>query len=181
MRGCDPRDAGRPYRERVSTPPDEDASDDDALTWHGDDLDATATPRAASDPVALPRGFDAVGKGSDDVGRIEDDGTVVMPTEPQPMGNAALVTFGILGGAYLLFTIGWIIGGLRLQGIAQFLVSPAVYQIALWLAVAAAPLWFGAVWLLTRTSKTWVRVVWLAGGALLFVPWPFVMVGAVGQ
>lgn len=97
------------------------------------------------------------------------------------MGNAALIGFGVLGGVYLLFTIGWIVGGLRLAGVAQFLVSPVIYQFALWLAVLAAPLWFATAHLLTRDSKTWVRIVWLLAGAALLVPWPFVMTGAVGQ
>lgn len=158
--------------------------DDDALSWGGDDdptLEVGKIEHAPNLPPALPDGFDAVGKGSETVGRQRADGTVTMPSEKPPMGNAALVSLGILGGAYLLFTVGWIIGGLRLQGVAHFLVSPVSYQVALWLAVLAPPIWFAVVWLTTRASKTWVRVVWLAGGALLFVPWPFVMLGAVGQ
>ncbi|HET8927067.1 MAG TPA: DNA polymerase III subunit gamma/tau [Microbacterium sp.] len=169
---------------------------DEALSWEGDDdptladsaaraeaeTDASAEREASvSSPVALPEGFTAVGRGSEDVGRIEPDGTVVTPGERQPMGNAALIGFGVLGGVYLLFTIGWIVGGLRLAGVAQFLVSPVIYQFALWLAVLAAPLWFATAHLLTRDSKTWVRIVWLLAGAALLVPWPFVMTGAVGQ
>ena len=97
------------------------------------------------------------------------------------MGNAALVSLGILGGVYALFTIGWIIGGLRLEGTAQFLVSPVGYRFAFWLAVIAPALWFATVYLLTRLSKPWLRLVWLIGGLALLVPWPFVMIGAVGQ
>lgn len=157
--------------------------DDDALRWDGDD-DPTlddGVRAAAEEPLALPEGFTAVGKDSDRVGRIERDGTVVMPGDHAPMSNATLVTLGIIGGAYLLFTIGWIVGGLRLQGTAQFLVSPVGYRVSFWLAVLAPALWFGTTYLLTRASKAWVRIVWLVGGLALLVPWPFVMVGAVGQ
>lgn len=156
--------------------------DDDALRWDGDD-DPTlddGVRAAAEEPLALPDGFTAVGKDSDRVGRIERDGTVVMPGDHLPMSNATLVTLGIIGGAYLLFTIGWIVGGLRLQGTAQFLVSPVGYQAALWLAIAAPLLWFVAAYVLSRTARTWVRLVWLVAGLVLLVPWPFVMVGAVG-
>ena len=73
-----------------------------------------------------------------------------------------------------------IVGGLRLQGTAQFLVSPVGYQAALWLAIAAPLLWFVAAYVLSRTARTWVRLVWLVAGLVLLVPWPFVMVGAVG-
>ena len=158
--------------------------DDDALSWGGDDdptLEVGKIEHAPNLPPALPDGFDAVGKGSETVGRQRADGTVTMPSEKPPMGNAALVSLGILGGVYALFTIGWIIGGLRLEGTAQFLVSPVGYRFAFWLAVIAPALWFATVYLLTRLSKPWLRLVWLIGGLALLVPWPFVMIGAVGQ
>ena len=96
------------------------------------------------------------------------------------MGNATLITLGVLGGFYLLFTIGWIIGGFRLQGRAEYLVTDVMFQGSFWLAVLAPALWFGTVFLLTRGSAGWVRIVWLVAGAILLVPWPFIMVGAVG-
>ena len=173
--------------------------DEDALRWDGDDdptldvgtrtagadptPDATGHDGASAEdapPLALPDGFTAVGKDSDTVGHIEADGTVVMPGDKAPLSSPMLITLGILAGVYLLFTIGWIVGGLRLQGTAQFLVSPVGYQAALWLAIAAPLLWFVAAYVLSRTARTWVRLVWLVAGLVLLVPWPFVMVGAVG-
>ena len=171
--------------------------DDDALSWDGDDdptLDVGHRPGAdpvidedvpeddaAPQPLALPDGYTAVGKGSGEVGHIAADGRVTMPDQPAQLSNAMLVTLGILAGAYLLFTIGWVIGGLRLQGTAQFLVSPAGYTVAFWLSVAAPALWFLTVFALTRLSKAWIRVLLLCGGLALLVPWPFILVGAVGQ
>lgn len=166
--------------------------DDDALSWDGDDdptlevghrpaAEPVTAPTIAPEPAALPDGFTAVGKGSTTVGHIDADGTVTMPDAPTQMSNAMLVTLGILAGAYLLFTIGWIIGGLRLQGTAEFLVSPGGYAAALWLAVAAAPVWFLTVFVLTRAAKAWVRVLLLVGGLAPLVPWPFILVGAVGR
>ena len=95
------------------------------------------------------------------------------------MGNAALVSLGILGGVYLLWTIGWIVGGLRLQPIANFLVSPAGFLPAYWLAVLAPAMWFAVVFVATRSSATWIRILWLVVGAILLVPWPFIMIGTV--
>jgi len=173
-------------------------TDDDALAWGGDDdptLDLgtpTGDARAPAPvtepidqptdaaPTALPDGYTAVGKGSADVGRVHSDGTVTMPRDRVPMGNATLITLGILGGAYLLFAIGWLIGGLRLQGARQYLVSDVMYQGSLWLAVLAPLLWFGTVFLLTVASKPWVRFAWLIAGVALLMPWPFIMIGAVG-
>ncbi len=163
---------------------------DDALSWGGDEdptLDVGSTRAAETaavprtEPAALPDGFNAVGKGADGVGRIHSDGTVTMPADRRPLGNSALITIGVVGGIYLLYTIGWVIGGLRLQGAAQYLVLDVMFQGSLWLAILAPALWFGTVFLLTRTARTWVRFVWLIAGVVLLVPWPFIMTGAVGR
>lgn len=165
--------------------------DDDALHWEGDDdptLDVGAAPAPGplpehhedDAPLALPDGFTPLGRGSDQVGRIDADGTVVMPGDRAPLSNTMLVLLGVVGGVALLYTIGWVVGGLRLQGTAEFLVSPIGYRVAFWLAVAAPALWFVTALVLTRTSKTWIRVAALVAGFALLVPWPFIMVGAVG-
>lgn len=191
-------------------------SDDDALSWDGDDdptLDVgTAAPTEAG-PVAtgpvpadtggagtdaaratavLPEGYTAVGRGSDAVGRSDeagraeesadvDDAPGTGRVEREPLGNATLIALGILGGVYLLFAIGWAIGGLRLQGRAAYLVTDIMFQGSFWLAVLSPLLWFATVFLLTAGSRAWVRIVWLVAGAALLLPWPFVMIGAVGQ
>lgn len=170
--------------------------DDDALSWAGDDdptLDVGAhtvpvPATAAPAPPSLPVGYTAVGKGSDLPRRadqpVPDGGDVVTapePDAPASVGNAALIGLGVLGGVYLLFTIGWVIGGLRLQPLATFLVSPAAFVPALWLAALAPAIWFGVTLLLTRASAAWVRFAWLAAGVALFIPWPFIMIGAVGR
>ena len=97
------------------------------------------------------------------------------------MGNAMLITIGVLVGCYAIFTIGWVIGGLRLRDAAHYAVADIAFQVPLWLAVLAPALWFSTVYLLTRHSPSWARMLWLVAGAILLVPWPFVMVGAVGQ
>jgi len=164
-------------------------SDDDALEWGGDDdptlgVGATSAEPAAPEhvaPAALPSGYTAVGRGSSKVGRVHADGSVTMPHERRPVNNATLITLGILGGVYLLYAIGWVIGGLRLQGRAEYLVTDIMYQGSFWLAVLAPILWFGTVFLLTLQSAPWVRILWLVAGVALLLPWPFVMIGAVGQ
>ncbi|MDR7112168.1 hypothetical protein J2X03_002045 [Microbacterium trichothecenolyticum] len=176
--------------------------DDDALTWDGDDdptLDhgAAAEPddeletRPASTTAELPKGFTAVGKGSEALDSTDapaagsvPEGSSEAPAVTagrQPMGNGALIAFGVLGGVYALYAIGWLIGGLRLQGRAQYLVTDVMYQGSLWLAVLAPLLWFATTLLLTRTSRAWLRFTWLAAGVVLLLPWPFVMIGAIGQ
>lgn len=179
--------------------------DDDALTWDGDDDptldlgapagsdDSSARPTVdASSTVELPKGYTAVGRGSDavatpdvsDAASADSDGSVGGDSAAavrRPLGNGTLVALGVLGGVYALYAVGWIIGGLRLQGRAQYLVFDVMYQGSLWLAVLAPVLWFATTLLLTRGARAWVRFAWLAAGAVLLLPWPFVMIGAIGQ
>ncbi|WP_375383988.1 DNA polymerase III subunit gamma/tau [uncultured Microbacterium sp.] len=185
------------------------ARHDDALSWDGDDdptldtgIAATArdaepaeieTPEPAQPapaPPALPTGFTAVGKDSGTVGHVAADGTVTMPTDRAPLGNVALITLGILGGIYALWTVGWIVGGLRVHSVAGFLVSSDGAASPLWtggnlvallLAILAPAIWFGTVVWLTRGGRVWLRWLLLFVGVVLLVPWPFIMVGAVGS
>ncbi|MDL9980119.1 DNA polymerase III subunit gamma/tau [Microbacterium candidum] len=182
--------------------------DDDALSW-GDEDDPTlhvGTPSdeesdeesdagepeepAPATPV-LPEGFTAVGRGAETVNTGEagdaassgaaQDTSHRDHDETPAIGNGALIALGVLGGVYLLATIGWIVGGLRLEGTAKYLVAPVGYQVSLWLAVAAPALWFLTTLWLTAGSRAWVRFAWLIGGAALLLPWPFIMLGAVGR
>lgn len=173
--------------------------DDDALTWDGDDdptldvgpaskTDASETTDAsptASEELVLPEGYTAVGRGSEAVSTApeaaeaesradaapEDDTTV------RSMSSAALVGIGILAGVYLLLSLGWLLGAARLQLVAQLFLEPVAFQVTLWLAVLALPLWFVTVLWLTRGGRSWVRFALLVAGAVLLIPWPFVLAG----
>jgi hypothetical protein len=153
--------------------------EDDALSWDGDDALEARRPEARrreSAPVAnhVPAASSTSSAGSaHGVAAGADAGD-----EPRGVGTVTLLLLGILGGVYLLFTIGWIIGGVRMQAPVMFTLPAFLYQGALWLAVLAPALWFAAVLVAARRSKDWVRIVWLIAGAALLVPWPFVAGGA---
>ncbi len=149
---------------------------DDALTWDGDEASAPKDP-------ALPPGWNAVGKGSRDVGTIKGDGTITPARSDEQAGLSTpmLLILGIVGGVYLLYTVGWIVGGLRLRPLASFLVADAMFLPWFVLAIAAPALWFLASWVLTRGRASWIRVAVLLAGVVLLVPWPFVTVGVVGS
>lgn len=100
--------------------------------------------------------------------------------EPQGIGTVSLVLLGILGGVYLLYTIGWVLGGIRMQLPVTFTLPLPLFQGVFWMTVFAPLLWFVAVLVATRDAKGWVRMVWLIAGALLLVPWPFVVAGGGG-
>ncbi|MDI6941914.1 DNA polymerase III subunit gamma/tau [Microbacterium barkeri] len=158
--------------------------DDDALRWEGDDdptLDArsetAAEPGEPSEAPVLPEGWRAVGAGSETV--PEDD--AVEPAPAQGLGNVALVSLGVIGGVYLLWTIGWFLGATRLrERIEQSTnaVADFMFQGSMWLAIASPLLWFAAVLILTRRAATWKRIVLLLAGAVVLVPWPFLMSGS---
>lgn len=147
---------------------------DDALTWAGDE----GTPPSKA---ALPQGWNAVGKGSEQVGHLDGDGTVVTAEERLPMSTAMLLVLGVLGGVYLLYTLGWVVGGLRLRPLASLIVADAMYLPWLVLAIAVPALWFLTVCVLTRGKAAWIRVALLLLGVVMFVPWPFVTVGVIGS
>jgi hypothetical protein len=135
--------------------------DDEALSWAGDESPAPVKPRRAADPVDV----------------IVADEPAETAAEPQPVAERAssvlLVASGVLGGIYLLFTIGWVVTAQTepaLDGLAR-----VMYVLGQWLAVAAPALWFGATLLLTRHRPTPVKLLWLVIGMLLLVPWPFIL------
>lgn len=154
---------------------------DEALTWDGDD--GAPTPPKANGP-ALPRGWNAVGKGSADVEHEPTSDAVAAPVdddEPAGLSTAMLLLLGVVGGVYLLYAVGWAVGGLRLKPLANLIVSDAMFLPWYVLAIAAPAIWFAAAWLLTRGKASWIRVCVLLLGVVLLVPWPFVTVGVIGS
>ncbi|GGD36898.1 hypothetical protein GCM10010915_17030 [Microbacterium faecale] len=148
-------------------------SNDDAFRWDGDDDPTLAvTPDAdadAAEPSPEP-----------DLAPQETDETT---TEVAGTGNVALVAYGVLGGVYALWTVGWILGSGRVLDwiVAQpGSVPDPMYLASMVLAILAPAFWFGASLLLTRRKRAWLRFVALSIGALVLVPWPFVTVGVIG-
>lgn len=168
--------------------------DDDALSWDGDDaLEArrpeTRKPAAPASPEPVvpadpepsaPHSATGAATAATDataptaVASAEDAG------EPQAISTVTLLLLGVLGGIYLLYTIGWVLGGVGMQLPVTFTLPAFLYQGALWLAVLAPALWFITVLVATRGARSWVRLVWLIAGAVLLIPWPFVVFGGGG-
>jgi hypothetical protein len=132
---------------------------------------------AASSPVdAAPSGDAAP---SDDAAPSGD--AAHSDDEPSGLSTPMLLLAGVIGGVYLLYTVGWVVGGLRLQPLASFLVADAMFLPWFVLAIAAPALWFLATWVLTRGRAAWIRAAVLFAGVVLLVPWPFVTVGVIGS
>lgn len=159
--------------------PDPDA-DDDALRWEGDD-DPTLAPgwKTVGKPVPLAETgssdpADGETAGRDDAGEVGAAGDDDVDEDASPQtGSVALIALGVLGGVYLLYTIGWLITALRTSAPGTSVVSDAMYSLGLWLAVLAAPCWF--VLALRGAPTTRARFLWLVAGAVVLVPLPFVL------
>ncbi|MDP3208786.1 MAG: hypothetical protein Q8M65_06525 [Rhodoglobus sp.] len=137
------------------------ADNDDALTW-GDETDSSHV----DGPVAQP---DARGTG--DSASEDRQATAQTPA-------ALLITYGILGGTYLIYTLGWVISITRLnriRGVSTELLSEIMFQFGEFLAIASPVLWFAAVVGLTRGRRPIVRLSWIVVGLLAVLPWPFVL------
>jgi hypothetical protein len=140
-----------------------DPSDEDALTWDGDD-----ERRAVREPAP----------------RLIDD----RPAEPGRAasgGSFALLVLGVLGGVAVIETVFWIRSAFELQIAASLTTGGGTPLEVLafgvnWagraLAVLAPVIWFALVaWRVRVPSR---RLALLVLGALLLVPWPAILVAS---
>ena len=170
--------------DEVSYAGDMNSDSDDALNWDGDDDASLARSApvkrekiAAESPA--PVVADRVEGPSQDAAPLGHD-RPEEEDESAPLSTAMLLITGVVGGVYLLYSIGWVVGGLRLKPLANFFVADEMFVPWFVLAVAAPALWFLATWVLTRGRASWVRASLLLLGIVLLVPWPFVTVGVIG-
>jgi hypothetical protein len=134
---------------------------DEALTWAGGrDPSHYETPEAKAPKP--PKKVDA--PPTDDGGEL-----------PPSMSAPVLVSLGILGGIYLLYTVGWFISWQRFLYASNDELELVAFHFQQILAIAAPVLWFVVTLLLTRERKPAVRLVWLLVGAVVLVPWSFVL------
>ena len=124
--------------------------DDEALSW-GDESDPTHVDAPLEERMPAE---------ADDAPRTS---------------STMLVVYGIFGGAYLLYIVGWIIAVQRDTFTQASLFSEIMYQFGEFLAIASPAIWIGAVLLLTRDGRVLPRIVWLLVGLLLLAPWPFIL------
>lgn len=127
-------------------------TDEDALSWAGDEPDrisesSTARPPA---PIASP------------------DPVAAAPATPAPL----LITYGVLAGIYLIYTIGWAIQVANSTVVLADPFGDLMWQLGEALAVAAPALWLASAFLMTRGRRPILRLIWLLVGLLVLLPWP---------
>jgi hypothetical protein len=147
------------------------SDDDEALSWAGDDSDRTAS----SPPVTTHR-VRSARHGATTV----DEGESAGPGDGAEAGqtsSVALVVMSLLGGFHVLYGLGWglSIGPLQAAFRPIDLLGTTMFSLGLVFAVASPFVWLGASMWLTRSRPTWQRIAALAIGAVLLVPWPYVV------
>ena len=90
------------------------------------------------------------------------------------ISSTMLVVYGIFGGIYLLYTVGWLIVAIRGNQETGVPLNDIMQHISTLLAILAAPAWFIATLALTAGRGNWVRIVSFLIGMLLLIPWGFV-------
>lgn len=155
--------------------------DDDALAWAGDD-DPTLVPEGSplvddegDDATAEPRGRTVLDEAEDAEDLIAERELAAAEAASKQMSSAALIAFGVLGGVYLLYTIGWIISFTRVEVASELTFGVFTDIVARSLAIAASPFWFIATLVLTQKKDVRYTMLWLVIGMLVLVPWPFLI------
>jgi hypothetical protein len=142
--------------------------DDEALTWAGGrDPSHYETPEVK--PQKPQKAAGASAKPVANAPEAQDDDEL-----PPATSSVVLVALGILGGIYLLYTIGWFVSWQRFLYASADELELIAFHVQQVLAIVGPPLWFVVTLLLTRERKPQVRLLWLLAGALVLVPWPFV-------
>jgi hypothetical protein len=93
----------------------------------------------------------------------------------EQMSSVALIAVSVLGGIFLLYTIGWFVSVQRIGTGASDGLRTLMFTVGQVLAVAAAPLWFAASFFATRGRQARWFVLALVVGAFVLIPWPFVI------
>ncbi|SDZ43069.1 hypothetical protein [Herbiconiux ginsengi] len=137
---------------------------------------SAAAPAAASAaPATAPARRTVLDEAEEAEDRAVDKELAEAEAASKQLSSPALIGMGILGGVYLLYTIGWIVSFSRYQTPLTVDFSVVSYRITLALAIAATPLWFVGTLLLTQAKDIRFRFLWLVIGVLVLVPWPFLM------
>jgi hypothetical protein len=112
--------------------------------------------------------------GESDEGLVVE-GRGVAPVAPRPKTENP-VLLAVFGGLYAVWTIAWVLAIVAAPTQqASSLLDAIMYQFGEFLAIVAAPLWFGIVWWLSAGAGTKPRLAWLVAGLVVVFPLPLVL------
>jgi hypothetical protein len=103
------------------------------------------------------------------------EGRDVTPVNPRPKTENP-VLLAVFGGLYAVWTIAWVLAIVAAPTQqASSLLDAIMYQFGEFLAIVAAPLWFGIVWWLSAGAGAKPRLAWLVAGLVVVFPLPLVL------
>lgn len=114
---------------------------------------------------------------------VRADVTVESDDAVHEVSNLALVLFGVFGGMYLLYTVGWFLIAQYFSTVNDLTASTSgviggvLQQVLFWFACLAPPAWFVAVVVLTRQRAGWRLPAGLILGLIVLLPLPLFTVG----
>ncbi len=150
--------------------------DDDALSWgSGSDPSHVDGPAPV---VAAASGATPVSASAAPPPSAPRTEVIVEPAVKPAIGSLQLVTYGVLAGVYLIYTLGWVVSIQRLnkvQVVSTDALNAVLFGFGEILAMASPALWFAATLTLTRGRKPIVRLLWILVGLVAVIPWPFVL------
>ena len=112
--------------------------------------------------------------GESDEGLVVE-GRDVAPVAPRPKTENP-VLLAVFGGFCAVWTIAWVLAIVAAPTQqASSLLDAIMYQFGEFLAIVAAPLWFGVVWWLSAGAGTRPRLAWLVAGLVVLFPLPLVL------
>jgi hypothetical protein len=112
--------------------------------------------------------------GESDEGLVVE-GRDVAPVAPRPKTENP-VLLAVFGGLYAVWTVAWVLAVVAAPTQqASSLLDAIMYQFGEFLAIVAAPLWFGVVWWLSAGAGTRPRLAWLVAGLVVVFPLPLVL------
>lgn len=144
------------------------AHDEEALSWLGDE-DANLKPGWKTVGSKHPHDVEATTEADTvlDLDEDDEDDELVGPS------STSLVALGVLAGVYFLYTLGWLTYATRsASSSGSDVLADTMWNIGLWLAVLAPPLWFVLTFWLVKRSALRYSVLLL--GALILIPIPLV-------
>lgn len=132
---------------------------------------ADATPEVVANPE--PEALADAELDADPAGDAETARTQV--------SNGTLVSFGVFGGIYLLYTVGWFIVAQAYSAVNALTAAGSgsiggiLQQIVFWAAPFAPALWFFMAVALSRGNRTARLAILLAIGAVVLLPLPMLI------
>lgn len=99
--------------------------------------------------------------------------------DPLPAPSAWPVIFGVFGGIYILYVVGWALHIFTHQVPHYDVLSAIMGELSEALAIVGPIFWFFAVLVIVPAKRPVMRLIWFIIGSLVMIPWPLIISAVV--